>query len=166
MEKNPFISNVREKAKTRFATVAFPDAEDKRTLEASIFLLNEKIANPVLVGNKEKIDKAAGNFGLNISNIEIFDPAASEFIPKFANMLFEKRKNKGMTEQKATETVLDPLYFAGYLLETDVVDVVVGGNVSSTGAVIKAAIYTVGLQPGISLVSSFFIMTFPVKILC
>jgi phosphate acetyltransferase len=166
MEKNPFISNVREKAKSRFATVAFPDAEDKRTLEASIFLMNEKIANPVLVGNRTKIEKAAETYSLNISNITIYEPATNDFVPDFAEMLYEKRKAKGMTEQKAVETVLDPLYFAGFLLETGRVDVVVGGNVSSTGNVIKAAIYTVGLQPGISLVSSFFIMAFPDKLYC
>jgi phosphotransacetylase len=122
MEKNPFISIVREKAKGRFATVAFPDAEDKRTLETSIFLLNEKIANPVLVGNKEKIEKVAETNGLNISEIQIFEPSKSEFIPEFASLLYEKRKSKGMTEEKAVETVLDPLYFAGYLLETGRVD--------------------------------------------
>jgi phosphate acetyltransferase len=54
--------------------------------------------------------------------------------------------------------VKKPLYFAGLMLDTDRVRVVVGGNISSTGDVIRAAIYTVGVAPGISIVSSYFIM--------
>lgn len=163
---NPFINNVREKAKLRFATVAFPDADDKRTIEAAIYLQNEKIANPILVGNPEAILKVAEANNLLIENIKIVNPETAEELNNFAEMLFEKRKSKGMTMEEAISTMKNPLYFSGFLLETNKVDVVVGGNVSSTGAVIKAAIYSVGLKPGISLVSSFFIMTFPDKMYC
>lgn len=163
---NPFINNVREKAKSRFATVAFPDADDKRTIEAAIYLQNEKIANPILVGTPEAIQKVAEANNLNIEDIKIANPESAEELNQFAEMLFEKRKSKGMTMEEAITTMKNPLYFAGFLLETNKVDVVVGGNVSSTGAVIKAAIYSVGLKPGISLVSSFFIMTFPDKMYC
>jgi len=64
------------------------------------------------------------------------------------------------------EYVKQPIYFAGYLLKTDIVDVVVGGNVSATGDIIRAAIYTVGVAPGISIVSSYFIMAKDEKLLC
>ena len=63
-----------------------------------------------------------------------------------------------MTREQAADLVKQPLYFAGLMLETDRVKVIVGGNVSSTGDVIRAAIYTVGVAPGISIVSSYFIM--------
>lgn len=163
---NPFINNVREKAKSRFATVAFPDADDKRTIETAIYLQNEKIANPILVGNPEAIQKVADSNNLMIESIKIVNPENAEELNQFSSMLFEKRKSKGMTMEEAVSTMKNPLYFSGFMLETNKVDVVVGGNVSSTGAVIKAAIYSVGLKPGISLVSSFFIMTFPDKMYC
>ena len=63
-----------------------------------------------------------------------------------------------MTREQAADLVRQPLYFAGLMLDTDRVKVIVGGNVSSTGDVIRAAIYTVGVAPGISIVSSYFIM--------
>lgn len=163
---NQFINDVREKAKKVRAKVAFPDAEDKRTIEAAIFLRDNQMAIPSLVGNKIAISKLANELNLNIDNIEIDEPSESPFLNDFANMLFEKRKSKGMTQEEALNTMKNPLYFAGYLLETKNVDVVVAGNVSSTGAVIKASIYSVGLKQGISLVSSFFVMTFPDKLLC
>ncbi|MFC2130583.1 phosphate acetyltransferase [Bacteroidota bacterium] len=163
---NNFIDTIRTKAKAINKTVAFPDADDVRTLNASITLLNDKIAKPILVGNPEKIRKVAYDNNLDISSISIHNPENTELSNEFANLLYEKRKEKGMTLEQAKETIKNPLYFAGLLLETDRVKSVVGGNVSSTGNVMKAAIHTVGVAEGISIVSSFFVMVFPDRLLC
>jgi len=161
-----FTETMRQKAKELNYKVAFPDAEDLRTIKTAIFLKNEGIAMPVLVGNNDNIKKAATDNGLSLEGIEIINPDNSEFHNEFAGLLYEKRKSKGMTEEQAHDTVRNPLYFAGFLLQTDRVKVVVGGNVSSTGDVIKAAIYTVGVAPGISIVSSYFIMVIKDRLLC
>lgn len=161
-----FIDDMRNKAKAKNLRVAFPDADDTRSIEASIFLQKEKIAQPVLVGNEANIKKVAADNNLSVDGIEIIDPETSDLKSKFAEMLHEKRKEKGMTMEKAVEAMKDPLYFAGFLLETDNVKVAVGGNVSSTGNVLRAAIHSVGVAPGISVVSSYFIMVFPDKLLC
>ena len=153
-----FTQSIREKAKAKNLFIAFPDAEDDRTLKASIYLKDNKIAKPVLVGNPEKINKIASDNSINIDGIKIVNPETSDKLNNFADTLFEKRKKKGMTEAEALETVKDPLYYAGFMLKTGEVDVVVGGNVSSTGDVIRAALFTVGVQPGISIISSFFNM--------
>lgn len=166
MSQIPFITETRNKAKAVNAIVAFPDAEDLRSIEASRYLADEKIARPMLVGNEENIQKIAAEKGISLDGIQVVDPKKSEFVGEFAKILYEKRKAKGMTEEQAAATVLDPLYFAGFMLETNRIQVVVGGNVSSTGAVLKAAIYTVGVAPGISIVSSFFIMAFADRMLC
>lgn len=166
MSQIPFITDTRNKAKSVNAIVAFPDAEDIRSLEASRFLADEKIARPMLVGNEVNIVRLAGEKGISLDGVQVVDPSKSEFTAEFANMLYEKRKAKGMTQEQAASTMLDPLYFAGFMLETGKIQVVVGGNVSSTGAVLKAAIYSVGVAPGISIVSSFFIMAFADRMLC
>lgn len=161
MAEIEFISKMRNKAKDLCLKVAFPDAEDIRTLQASRILKDEKIAIPVLVGNKTSIESFAGKNNIDIQDIEIFDPNESQDLDKYAQILFEKRKSKGMTFDEAKNTMKDPLYFAGMLLEDNKVGVTVAGNISSTGNVLRAAIYTVGTAPGISIVSSFFIMAFP-----
>lgn len=161
-----FISDIREKAKKLNLKVAFPDSEDLRTINASIFLKNEKIAHPVLVGNKSNIEKIANDNQLNIDNLEIIEPEKSELIEEFTELLYDKRKEKGMTKDQASQYVRNPLYFAGLLLDTDRVKVSVGGNIASTGDLLRAAIHTVGVAPGISIVSSYFIMVFPDKLLC
>lgn len=166
MAVNAFLTSVRDKAKLANKIVAFPDACDERTLTTCATLRDEKIARPALVGNKADIEAAAKAFSIDLSGVTIFDPETSDKKDAYANKFYEKRKHKGVTEEEAAKTVIDPLYFAGYLLNDATVDVVVGGNVSSTGDVMRAAILTVGTAPGISVVSSFFIMTWPDKMYC
>lgn len=166
MSGNTFIQDIRIKASQRYLRVAFPDAEDARTLKAALTLKAEKIAVPMLVGNPDVLLKLAGNNGLNLDGIEIVNPLTSEWKDALVNLLFEKRMAKGWTVEQAIEAAKTTLYFAGLMLATDKVSAVVGGNISSTGDVIRAAIHTVGTAPGISTVSSFFIMVFPQRLLC
>jgi phosphate acetyltransferase len=155
---NPFIENVRAKAAARNLKVAFPDAEDVRVLKAAVVVRDQRIAQPVLVGPEPAIRALAAGQQVDLAGIDVIDPAASPWLEEFTGLLFEKRKAKGMTREQAASLVRQPLYFAGLMLDTDRVKLIVGGNVSSTGDVIRAAIYTVGVAPGISIVSSYFVM--------
>jgi phosphate acetyltransferase len=166
MSGNTFIHDIRIKASQRYLRVAFPDAEDARTLKAALTLKAEKIAVPMLVGNPDVLLKIAGDNGLNLDGIEIVNPLTSEWRDALVNLLFEKRMAKGWTMGQTVEAAKTTLYFAGLMLATDKISAVVGGNISSTGDVIRAAIHTVGTAPGISTVSSFFIMVFPQRLLC
>jgi phosphate acetyltransferase len=162
----PFISEIRDKASKKFLKVAFPDAEDARTLQAALILREKHIAEPRLVGPATAIQKIAKDNGLDIAGIPIIDPLTDPGRDELVSLLFDKRKAKGWTLEQASEAAKSPLYYAGLLLATDKVGAVVGGNLSSTGDVIRAAIHTVGTAPGISTVSSYFIMVFPEKLLC
>jgi len=155
---NPFTEQVRANAATRHLKVAFPDAEDARVLKAAVVVRDQKIARPVLVGSGAAIRALAAVEKIDLAGVEIVDPSASPWLDEFAGLLFEKRKAKGMTLEQAAGLVRQPLYFAGLMLDTDRVKLIVGGNISATGDVIRAAIYTVGVAPGISIVSSYFIM--------
>jgi phosphate acetyltransferase len=166
MTGKTFIPDIREKAGKKHIRVAFPDAEDIRTLKAALKLHQEKIAVPLLVGPAEKIRQLAKDNNIGLEGTAVVDPRTSEWKNDFTQGLFEKRKAKGWTVEQAAEALQSPLYFAGMMLATDRVGAVVGGNMSATGDVIRAAIHTVGTAPGISIVSSYFIMVFPDKLLC
>lgn len=163
---NTFIRDIRAKAAEKFLKVAFPDAEDVRTLKAALALRDQKIAEPRLVGPAGAIRQIARDNGLDIGGIPIVDPATDEAKDGLAGLLFEKRKAKGWTLEQSAEAAGSPLYYAGLLLAAGKVGAVVGGNISATGDVIRAAIHTVGTAPGIATVSSYFIMVFPEKLLC
>lgn len=166
MTENPFLNSVREKASAADKKIVFPDATDERSLRACRVLIDESIARPGLVGTRSIIETAAKELNISLEGVEIFDPCECDKIDEYAQAFYEKRKHKGMTAEKARATMNDSLYLSGYLLNDGTVDVVVGGNESSTGDVMRAAILTVGTLPGISVVSSFFIMTWPDKMYC
>jgi phosphate acetyltransferase len=163
---NTFIHDIRIKAAKKHLRVAFPDAEDVRTLQAALILKDRAIAEPWLVGEPAAIGKIAADNALDIAGIPVIDPQSDAAKDELVNLLFEKRKAKGWTLEQSAEAAKSPLYYAGLLLATDRVGAVVGGNISSTGDVIRAAIHTVGTAPGISTVSSYFIMVFPDRLLC
>lgn len=161
-----FVQEMLNKAKELNKTVVYPDAHDARSIEAAGFLFKEGIAKPILTGNPESIKKVSDENNLSLEGITIIDTENSPWLDEFTNLLYEKRKSKGLTLEQAKVTVKNPLYFAGLMLDTGKTDVVVGGNVSSTGDVLRAAIHTVGVAPGISIVSSYFLMVWTDKIYC
>jgi phosphate acetyltransferase len=166
MTGKTFIPDIREKAKKKRVPVAFPDAEDVRTLKAALTLKDQKIAEPRLVGNPDAILKIAKENGLSLDGIPIVNPVTDGSRDELVNLLFEKRKSKGWTIEQSAEAARTSLYYAGLLLATGKVGAVVGGNISAKGDIIRAAIHTVGTAPGISTVSSYFIMVFPERLLC
>jgi phosphate acetyltransferase len=160
-----FTENMRIKAKAVNSKVAYPDADDIRSIKTANIVLENNIAQPILVGNPDKIKASAAENGVEIlPGVEIINPETSSDLDRYSKVFFEKRnakakdESKKITMEQAKATVSNPIYFAGMMLECNDIKVVVGGNVSSTGDIIKAAIYTVGVAPGISIVSSFFIM--------
>jgi len=166
MAGDSFIAGIRTKAAERRLTVAFPDAEDTRALDAAATLVRLNIGRPVLVGNEPAIRRLAGDRDLALDGIAIADPASGPLRAEFTTLLYEKRKAKGLTIEQAAETVASRLYYAGLMLDTGRVDVCVGGNISATGDILRAAIHTVGVAEGMSIVSSYFIMVFPGRLLC
>jgi phosphate acetyltransferase len=166
MSENAFIRDIRVKAAARNLRAALPDAEDVRVLRAAVVLEHDHIAQPVLVGHEGRIRQLAADNQIDLAGIEVADPEIHDCRESYTTLLYEKRKEKGWTREQAAEAAGSPLYFAGLMLETGAVKVVVGGNMSSTGDIIRAAIHTVGVAPGISIVSSYFIMVFPNRLLC
>lgn len=158
MSEKAFITDIRAKAAARHLKAALPDAEDARVVQAAATLRNRRIAQPVLIGPEAALGALAAANGVDLAGVEILDPATSPLHDEFAGALYEKRKAKGLTCEQAAATVRNPLYFAGLLLDSGRIGVTVGGNISSTGDVIRSAIHTVGVAPGISIVSSYFIM--------
>ncbi|HLW78274.1 MAG TPA: phosphate acetyltransferase, partial [Terriglobia bacterium] len=93
----------------------------------------------------------------------LVDPAQHEKLKSYARMLYERRKPKGMTESEALDTARQPRFFAGLMVAAGDADGSVGGALSTTADTVRAALWTIGAAPGLSRVSSFFLMVSPVK---
>ena len=158
-----FIESIKERAREQMKTIVLPEAEDIRTLKATEIALKEKYANIILIGNKEQISQKAKLENIDISGAEIVEPNTSENYEKYANLLYELRKNKGMTIQKAKELTLNPVYFGMLIVkdEETKADGLVSGAIHSTADTLRPALQILKTAPNTKLVSAFFIMVVP-----
>jgi phosphate acetyltransferase len=141
--------------------IVLPEGEEERTLLACEKIIKNGLAEPVLVGNLEKIKAKAREIGANIEGISIEDPDNSERIELFTKEFYELRKSKGMTMEKAEKIVKDPLYYGTMLVKLGYVDGMVSGAIHTTGDLLRPGLQIVKTSPGVSVVSSFFIMMVP-----
>ncbi len=158
-----FIENIKNRAKQEIKTIVLPEAEDLRTLKATQIALKEKYANIVLVGNEEIIKQKAQENNVNIEGATIINPQTSENYEKYAQLLYELRKNKGMTIERAKELVLNPVYFGMLMVkdEETKADGLVSGAVHSTADTLRPALQILKTAPDTKLISAFFVMVVP-----
>lgn len=153
-----FVSQMKELAKSDLKKIVLPEGNEERNLKAAEILHNEKIADVILVGSRNEIEENAKKFGVNIEGITIEDPQTSERTKAYANELYELRKKKGVTQTMAENIILDPMYYATMMVKNDDAHGMVSGAVHTTGDLLRPGLQIIKTAPGISVVSSFFIM--------
>lgn len=158
-----FIESIKERARKDIKTIVLPEAEDIRTLKATEKALKEKYADIILVGNEKTILEKAKENNIEIKGAQIINPEKSEKIEKYANMLYELRKNKGMTPEQAKQLILEPVYFGMLMVKDDEAkaDGLVSGAIHSTADTLRPALQILKTAPDTKLVSAFFVMVVP-----
>lgn len=155
-----FIDVIKERARGSIKKIVLPETADRRVLEAAHKVLEEGIADIILIGNKDEIAKAAE--GLDLSKATIIDPNQSDKLEDYTNLLVELRKHKGMTPEKAKELLTkESLYYGVTMVKAGDADGMVAGAVSSTADVLRPALQILKTAPGTKLVSAFFLMVVP-----
>jgi len=112
----PFIDSIKEKARMDKKTIVLPETNDKRTLIAAAHIIQEGIADIILVGKREKILDGAGWLELDLDCATIVDPDDFEKFDEYVNTLYELRKSKGMTLEKAQEILKTDLLTQQYIV--------------------------------------------------
>ena len=154
-----FIESIKKRAIANNKTIVLPETGDKRVLEAASTVLKEGISNVVLLGNESEI-KANSDFDLE--GAIFIDPKTSDKLDNYINLFVDLRKHKGMTEEKARETLTsDYLYFGVIMVKAGDADGMVAGAVSSTANVLRPSLQILKTAPGTKLVSAFFLMDVP-----
>lgn len=156
-----FIENMKKRAKSEIKTIILPEAEDIRVLKAAEIVSSEGFANIILIGNIEKTKELAKQNSINITDVKIIEPETSNEFEKYANELYELRKNKGMTLEKAKELMLNPIYFGTMMLKLEKADGLVSGAAHSTADTLRPALQILKTAPETKLVSAFFVMVVP-----
>lgn len=155
------LTAIKEKARAMKRTVVLPEGNEERTVIAARRLVDNKIAGVILLGDEGEIAALAKKHGLKTDGVTIVDPATSSERDRYVEALYEKRKEKGMTREQATLAMRSTLYFGAAMVKAGKADASVSGAVNTTGNVLRAALHVIGLAPGISTVSSSFLMTLP-----
>ena len=156
-----FIEEMKRRASSSMKTIVLPEANDKRVLEAASKVEKEGFAKVVLVGSIDEANKIADENKIDISGITIVEPAKSEKYEEYANAFYELRKNKGMTEEKAKELMLDPVFFGMMMVKQEEADGLVSGAAHSTADTLRPALQILKTAPGTKLVSTFVVMAVP-----
>ena len=158
----PYIDLIKEKARSDKKTIVLPETNDKRTLIATSHILKEGIANIIMIGNEDKIMDGAGWLEVELDGATIIDPEKTEKLDDYVNLLYETRKNKGMTPEEAREILLkDYLTFGVVMVKANHADGMVAGACHSTADTLRPALQILKTAPGVKLVSGFFILDVP-----
>ena len=158
-----FIDEIKQRARNEIKTIILPEANDKRVLEAASKVTKQGFAKIVLIGDLEEIKENAEKFNIDINSIKIVDIKTSTKKEEYANNLYELRKNKGITIEKARELISDPIYYGMMMLKdsNEEVDGLVSGAIHSTADTLRPALQILKTAPGTKLVSAFFVMCVP-----
>lgn len=156
-----FTEGLKERAKKNIKTIALAEGEDIRTLKAAEIVLNEGYAKVKLVGDPAKIKEICEKEGINIGDTPVINPETSDKLSEYANTFYELRKHKGMTEEKALETMKDPSYYTVMMVKNGDADGMVSGACHSSADTIRPSLQILKTAPGTKLVSAFFLMCVP-----
>lgn len=153
------LEEIKAKAAARKKTIVLCEGEDKRVIEAAAKITAEGIAKIVLIGNEEECKRVAPE--VDLTGVTLIDPLTSDKTATYANILYEARKSKGMTEEQAAQQAKDRTMFGALMLKAGDVDGYVSGACHSTANTLRPGLQVVKTAPGIKTVSSCFVMIAP-----
>lgn len=157
-----YIDLIKEKAKADRKTIVLPETNDKRTLIAAAHIMQEKIADIIMVGNEEKIMDGARWLEVELDDATVIDPEKYDKFDEYVQLLYDTRKSKGMTMEKAEELLrIDYLTFGVMMVKANDADGMVAGACHATADTLRPALQILKTAPGVKLVSGFFILDVP-----
>ena len=153
-----FLGKILAKAASNVKHIVFPEGSDSRVIEAAGVCAEKKIADITILGDADRIKAELKRLSVCSDSVKVIDPEGSEKLPVYAEQFFLLRKHKGITEEKALETVKDPIYFGTMMLKAGQCDGLVAGAVHSTADTVRPGLQIVKAAEMVKTVSSMFFM--------
>lgn len=154
-----------ERAKSNKKHIVLPEGTDDRILKAADILMRRNVVEITLLGNEEEIIKKASALRINLDNINIIDPYDNDLINEYAAEYYKQRKHKGITKEMAKDVMHDVSYLGTMMVHKGHADGMVSGAAHTTQHTIRPAFEFIKTKPGVSIVSSSFLMSFEDKVL-
>jgi len=160
-----FEYQLMERARTDRQRIVLPESQDDRILEAAAILLLRGVADLTLLGEENGVRARASALGLDLDEATIVSPFDADLVETFAAAYAEARAHKGMTVERAREIVTDISYFGTLMVQLGLADGMVSGAVNTTAHTIRPALEFIKTKPGVSTVSSVFLMCLADRVL-
>ncbi|MGV8876720.1 MAG: phosphate acetyltransferase, partial [Rhodoglobus sp.] len=154
-----------DRARQQRQHIVLPEGNDDRILRASSTLLRRGIVELTILGDEGEVRGRAAELGLDISAAHIVSPVASELREQFASEYVRLRAHRGMTMEIARETVADGSYFGTMMVQLGLADGMVSGAAHTTAHTIRPSFEIIKTRPGVSIVSSVFLMCLDDRVL-
>ena len=156
------LQTLHDRARTLNKKIVLPEGEDPRTLRAAAWLVEQQLVRPVLLGRESRVRSVAENAGVSLGpGLPIIDPQTSEKRQEYAQMLFNRRKHKGLTYEAARDSAGEVVPFGDLMVASGEADGCVAGACHPTPDIVRHAIQILGVAPTSAIVSSFFLMVLP-----
>ncbi len=136
------------KASKKTRTIVFPEGENEKIMRACKILSEEKLANPILIGNKEKIKKSFERMNLPAGGLEIIEPETSEKFKEYSETFYKMRCRKGITAQEADEFMLKNNYFGSMMVSSGDADCLIAGVTQHYPKSIRPPLRILGTREG------------------
>lgn len=157
------MDRIKSKAIEDKKHILLPEGTEERTVQAAAQIVKEGIADVTLLGDPAAIQAVADKFQVDLTGVSMLNPETSSDLARYTEMFYELRKAKGVTPEKAAATMKNPLFFAAMMIKDGKADGMVAGAISTTGDTLRPGLQIIKMAPGISVVSSCFIMEVPNK---
>ncbi len=160
-----FEYEIIQRAKSQRRHIVLPEGTEERILRAAEILGMRKVVDITLLGNEEEIRQKAAALGISLSDMNVIDPMTSVRRTTYADAYYELRKQKGISQQMAYDTIADVSYFGTMMVHFNEADGMVSGSVHTTQHTIRPAFEIIKTRPGCSIVSSVFLMCLSDRVL-
>ncbi|MDE0546031.1 phosphate acetyltransferase [Microbacterium sp. C7(2022)] len=154
-----------ERARAARRRIVLPEGSDDRILRAAATVLTRGIADLIILGEPFEVRSRAIELGLDLSGAEILSPFDAVHVHKFADEYARLRAHKGMTIERAADTVTDVSYFGTMMVHMGLADGMVSGAAHTTAHTIRPAFEIIKTRPDVSVVSSVFLMALADRVL-
>ena len=155
------METVKHRVRKLERRILLAETHDDRVMQAAARIQQEGFCRIVLAGAPADLAERIKTFGVDPDRCDVLDRTDAKRLQAFAAEYLDLRKHKGMTAERAAETVRDPIFFGAMCLRTGLVDGMVAGSASPTPHVVRAALQCVGTREGLKTLSSFFLVILP-----
>ncbi|MFZ2173402.1 MAG: phosphate acetyltransferase [Rhodococcus sp. (in: high G+C Gram-positive bacteria)] len=154
-----------ERARADRKHIVLPEGDDDRILRAAGRLLQRRVADLTILGDEAQVRRRAAELGVDLGDTQVLEPRTSEYTAAFAEEYARLRAHKGVTVDRAREVLADISYFGTMMVHTGIADGMVSGAAHTTAHTIRPSLEIIKTQPGVSTVSSIFLMCLSDRVL-